>query len=355
MTKARNLSNLVDETGNVVATTAGTDATNLGMYDTAGTSLSIKRRKVISGNVAGSNCSGFLPSGNCSAAISNGYIDPNLNTTKTYTDSSGNQVPQPADVAVPPNGQWWLWTNYGFSGIPVSNCGNPQGYDFRGGTTDALIPLTTFNQNVPGTYTTTDEVFGTYQIAPVNNCNCNSGLNSVGNCYTNCNCACNCACGKIICTKLHELGMMSEDVFLADQEYGELLKKTNPDVYEGYIRWASVVVEWMSGNTPNVMLWIRDKKKRQQRELELTLKITYRIATPWAEHMQYLMGKRDKDNKAGKIIMKIGSFVSKIINKFPKKDSKPSYIQKISMISLFYILYLCSKLFGNNSGFPKTI
>ena len=82
MTKARNLSNLVDTTGNVVATTAGTDATNLGMYDTAGTSLSIKRRKVISGNVAGPNCSGFLPSGNCSAAVLNGYIDPNLNTTK---------------------------------------------------------------------------------------------------------------------------------------------------------------------------------------------------------------------------------------------------------------------------------
>jgi hypothetical protein len=353
MTKARNLANLVDETGNVVATTAGGDASNLGMYDTAGTSLSVKKRKVLSINITGNNCTGFLPSGNCSAAVSNGYIDPNLNTTKTYTNSSGNQVPQPVNVAVPPDGQWWLWTNYGFSGIPTGNCGNPSGYDFGGGSSNSLIPLTTFNSNISGAVSTTDEVFGTYQVTTVNNCNCNSGLNSVGNCYTNCNCNCN--CGKIICTKLHELGLMNEDVFLADQEYGELLKKTNPNVYEGYIRWASIVVEWMSGNTPNFMLWIKDKKKRQEKELKLILKVTYRIATPWAEHMQYIMGKTNKDNKAGKFIMKIGSFVSKIINKFPKKNLSPSYFQKISMICFFYFIYLCSKLFGNNSGFPKAI
>ena len=36
------------------------------------------------------------------------------------------------------------------------------------------------------------------------------------------------------------------------------------------------------------------------------------IATPWANHMAYTMGVEEKDNLAGKVIMKVGLFISRI-------------------------------------------
>jgi hypothetical protein len=167
-----------------------------------------------------------------------------------------------------------------------------------------------------------------------------------------------CGCGgSIICTKLYELGLMDKDTYEADQMFGEYLRQSeNADIYWGYIRWAGIVVNWMSGNTPNVMFWIRDPEKRRQRELELTLKITHRIATPWAEHMQFLMGRRETDNKVGKLIMSVGVPVSKLINKLPKfNNTNPGWFTKCSMIGLFVILYNISKIFGGKFGFPKPI
>ena len=168
-----------------------------------------------------------------------------------------------------------------------------------------------------------------------------------------------CGCNCIICTKLYQMGLMDEDTFLADQMFGEALRSTDPEVYDGYIRWAKHVVNWLSGDTPNVMIWIRDLEKRRKRELELTTKITHRIATPWAQHMQYLMGMREKDNFAGKMIMAVGRPISKLVAKLPR--SKPLAEENISrftscaMIGLFFVLYSISKVFGGRFGFPETI
>jgi hypothetical protein len=149
---------------------------------------------------------------------------------------------------------------------------------------------------------------------------------------------------------------MDEETFKADQAFGELLRENDPDVYNGYVRWASIVVDWMSGNNPNVMFWIRDPEKRRKIETDLTLKITHRIATPWAQHMQYLMGKREEDNKAGRIIMKIGTPVSKLVSKLPKiKSLKPGKATSYAMIGLFVVLYQISKTFGDDIGFPEPI
>jgi hypothetical protein len=150
---------------------------------------------------------------------------------------------------------------------------------------------------------------------------------------------------------------MDHDTYEADQQFGEYLRQSeNADIYWGYIRWASIVVNWMSGNTPNVMFWIRDPEKRRARELDLTLKITHRIATPWAEHMQFLMGRRETDNKVGKLIMSVGVPISKLINKLPKfNNQNPSWLTKCSMIGLFVVLYNISKVFGGKFGFPEPL
>lgn len=165
-----------------------------------------------------------------------------------------------------------------------------------------------------------------------------------------------CGCGSIICTELYRLGLMDRDTYLADEAFGAHLRNVDPDVYYGYLKWANHVVSWMRGDNPNVMFWIRDEKKRREIETNLTIKITHRIATPWAEHMQYLMGGREKDNLVGKVIMGIGRPISKLLNKLPKfgkeKASKPvSYL----MIGLFMMLYYMSKVFGDKVGFPKEI
>jgi len=43
---------------------------------------------------------------------------------------------------------------------------------------------------------------------------------------------------KIICTKLYELGLLEEDIFAADQQFGELLREKYPNTYYGYLAWA---------------------------------------------------------------------------------------------------------------------
>jgi hypothetical protein len=159
---------------------------------------------------------------------------------------------------------------------------------------------------------------------------------------------------KIICTKLYHLGLMDEEIYKADQAFGEVLRETDPDAYYGYIRWAQVVVDWMSGQGPQCMFWIRDDKKRAETQQRLAIKWAHRIATPWAEHMAYLMGQRDKDNFAGKIIMNIGKPISKLVNLFPKSKKEPGLATGYSMWAVFGFLYVISKVFGNKL-FPKTI
>lgn len=157
-----------------------------------------------------------------------------------------------------------------------------------------------------------------------------------------------CGCGSIICTKLYEMGLMDENIYKADEAFGHFLRETDPEVYEGYLAWAQNVVRWLDGDTPDVMFWIRDPEKRREVEQYLTTKITYTIATPWAEHMAYLMGYREKDNLAGKIIMGIGKPISRLVNKLIKKESLDSKVSSYSMIALFILLYYISKTFGGN-------
>ena len=70
--------------------------------------------------------------------------------------------------------------------------------------------------------------------------------------------------------------------------------------------------------------------------------------------MAYIMGKREKDNLAGKIIMNIGKPISKIVNLLPRKDKQAGIVTGYGMWALFAFLYTISKVFGDKS-FPKTI
>jgi hypothetical protein len=106
----------------------------------------------------------------------------------------------------------------------------------------------------------------------------------------------------------------------------------------------------MSGNNPNIMFWIRDAETRRQVETETAIRMAEAVARPWAEHMSYMMGARDTDNKYGKFIMGIGKSVSRMFvnTSFGKKE--PSIFAKYSMVATFALLYVGSKMFTKTSS-----
>ncbi len=146
----------------------------------------------------------------------------------------------------------------------------------------------------------------------------------------------------IICTKLYELGYLSNEIYQADEQFGYWLRQTDPNAYYGYLKWARVVVDWMSNEGPQCMFWIQDKKIRNQRQREMATRWAQRIATPWAQHMAYKMGVLEQDNRAGRYIMTIGIAVSRLIGRFVKHTNQPTKNVAIgyAMWAMFGLLYM---------------
>jgi hypothetical protein len=140
--------------------------------------------------------------------------------------------------------------------------------------------------------------------------------------------------------------MLDYRVWAADQKYGSWLKKNDKVVYRGYIRWAKTVTAWMDGTGPDFMLWV-NKKERNQKQKEATTKWAHKIATPWAEHMAYLMGSIEKDNPIGKILMKIGRVVCKLVFMLPKK-------YKLGLFGSWMMWFLCLGSFFCAKSIVKT-
>lgn len=147
---------------------------------------------------------------------------------------------------------------------------------------------------------------------------------------------------KIICTKLYELGFLPEDVYNADQDFGERLVETHPDIYNGYVAWAQVVVDWMEGNGPQCMFWIRNEQKRRETQQKLSTSWARKIATPWAVHMAYIMGVEKKDSITGKVLMGVGAPICKIIGwwqrKFGESQKEPGLAKGYALWAIFAIL-----------------
>ena len=193
MTKARNLSKIIDGSGNLVVPNAGADARSLGMVKADGTPIDALDRATTSATIinTGTPYTGLI--GDTSGVTNPLDIDPNYNTSQTYENASGQVVNQAINLKKPRNGNWWEWASWGFSGIPTSNCANNGAYDGAGGYSSSFQPVSV--ENIFSGWTTTDELGGTYQSRTVQNCNCGS-FNCRTNCNCNCACACNCACGN---------------------------------------------------------------------------------------------------------------------------------------------------------------
>ncbi len=155
---------------------------------------------------------------------------------------------------------------------------------------------------------------------------------------------------KIICTALHQMGLLPYDIFAADQEYGRKLAVTDPDIVEGYHLWAQIVVDWMNGveDAPNIMPWVKDDAERIERTSQWAVRWAQAIATPWAVQMAHEMGIREKGSKLGKFLMMVGYPISKMV----AKTGKPN---PVSMLAIFAVLRLIVSLNMKNKYIDNTV
>jgi hypothetical protein len=152
---------------------------------------------------------------------------------------------------------------------------------------------------------------------------------------------------KIICTVLHDLGLLSDQIYAADEQFGELLRSTDPAAYYGYVKWASVVVDWMEGSGPQCMFWIRDPEQRSRKQREMAIRWAHRIATPWAQHMAYKMGAAPEDSRAGRWIMNTGLAISRAIGKVTgTKEPSKSVTLGYAMWTVFAVFWLLAGVKG---------
>jgi hypothetical protein len=96
---------------------------------------------------------------------------------------------------------------------------------------------------------------------------------------------------KMICTELHRQGLMPEEIFAADQAFGEILVRLHPETYAGYARWARHVVRWM---------------RREDLFGRAVTKLAHIVATPWSREMARSMGVAAAPSLVGRAMMAVG-------------------------------------------------
>ena len=105
----------------------------------------------------------------------------------------------------------------------------------------------------------------------------------------------------VICTALHNLGMLDSSIYALDAEYGRLLESTNPEVLYGYRKMATPLADYIQEDT-------------------LGARVTRRIVTPfakaWAKEMAHQMEPENyKKDYLGKLIMSVGYPICSFIGK----------------------------------------
>jgi hypothetical protein len=138
---------------------------------------------------------------------------------------------------------------------------------------------------------------------------------------------------------------MDQNIWAADQAYGQWLRKKDRRVYRGYVRWARIVTAWMDGKGPTYMPWILDADKRSQAQKAAITDMAIKIGTPWSEHMAYLMGALPEDNVQGRILMEIGKPICRFVDSLPrvsKRERRHRLPTLYTMWALFYLSYYTS-------------
>lgn len=115
---------------------------------------------------------------------------------------------------------------------------------------------------------------------------------------------------KVICTALHELGRLSDEMYALDAEFGLRVNREDPMLGDGYRLWATAVAEHIKGDS------IGSK---------VALAIVSPVATAWAAEMAHVMRPSEyKSNIFGKALMAVGHPICRMIGKvfLPKMNKE---------------------------------
>lgn len=98
--------------------------------------------------------------------------------------------------------------------------------------------------------------------------------------------------GTLVCTAMNKMGLLPDDIYALDAEYGLMVNRDDPILGDGYRLWALPVSEFIKLNTFGAR----------------TLRALMRpITLAWAKEMAHQMRPKEyKPNYAGKVIMAIG-------------------------------------------------
>jgi hypothetical protein len=117
--------------------------------------------------------------------------------------------------------------------------------------------------------------------------------------------------GKIICNELYRQGYLSEQMWDADERYGEMMFESDPKLVIGYQMWARHVVKYMKKNPNNT-------------------KMAYWLFKPWTEYMGYKMGVVEKPTLRGRFTNWIGTqFSYAVFNLYNGKRLLDKYNYKV--------------------------
>lgn len=104
---------------------------------------------------------------------------------------------------------------------------------------------------------------------------------------------------KVICTALHSLGLLPDDIYALDAQFGQRVNREDPALGDGYRLWATPIAEYIKGDS------IGSK---------IALAVVKPLATAWAKQMAHTMRPDEyKPNLAGKALMAVGHPTCRLI------------------------------------------
>lgn len=133
--------------------------------------------------------------------------------------------------------------------------------------------------------------------------------------------------GKVICTELYNQGLLDENVYKLDQQFGSWLLENHPVTYWGYRAWADILVRYMKGQgrplISGLAFWL-NREEKQILSQKISLKVAKFIAEPFANELARRM---DKDTHrpfkiTGWLVVELGLPICKLIGYFTKKPKR---------------------------------
>jgi hypothetical protein len=112
--------------------------------------------------------------------------------------------------------------------------------------------------------------------------------------------------GTVICTALHAMGRLDDDIYALDAAYGLRISVEDPALRLGYQRWATPFAQYIQGDSLGS---------------KIALEFITPIARAWAQQMAHQMAPEDyKPHKLGKFLQVVGYPICRALGKSKQEE-----------------------------------